>query len=587
MRRFRRSFGWLSCLLLVAATAFARAEAPPDPLRLIPDKADVIIKVDQPRKLVETFYNLEIFKQFLKLDALKEAYDSTNSRRFFQLVAYYEKQLGMKWPDLLDRLAGGGMALGVKIGDDPAPALFVMQARDDKLLHRFVDLTLKIAEQELARQETKDRVVKGSYRNVETVQIGKQFFGAVVGSALLTSNNVKALQLGIDLHMDGGKSSVANLAGVAEARKLLPNQPLAWGWLNFEGIKQFPQAKVLFAEKQNDTNLTVLAGSFLDLIRRSPFVCAGLYTKDNSLLTTIRFPRGREGMPEKVAVWVPPVDQPGSLPLLEPKNVILSSSYYLDVSKFYKLRDKLFNEQQVKAFEQFDKRSGTFLGGVQFSKLLMQAGSHQRLVIAQQTKPGYKTKPNQLFPAGALILEMRDPKEFGKSMETILRTVALLTTSQFDLKLVEAKHGDSTIIGYRFPEADGKAKGPLRNDVNNIRYNFSPCFVRVREQFVISSTIELAGELVDLIDKQTKEKKKGRPAVGRTRIYATGGAAIARAFYDQLLIQTILGRAVAPEKAEQEVKDFIDLVGQLGHLQIEEEYTKNSFHYDIQWQLGK
>jgi hypothetical protein len=587
MRLFCRPIGLLTCLTIVAAAASARAETQKDPLRLISDKADFIFKLEQPRKLAEAIYNHDLFKKIQRIDAVREAYDSTNSRRFFQLVAYFEKQLGMKWPQMLERLAGGGMAVGVKIGGDPAPVLLVIQGKDEQLLHKFVKLTLQVVEQELARQESKDRPVKASYRKVETVQIGKQFHAALAGSALLVSNNSKALHLGIDLHLDGSKNSVAHLAGVAEARKLLPPDPLGWGWLRFDNIRKFPQAKNLFAEKQNDTNLTVVFGAFLDLLRRSQFVCAGIYQNDNSFTTTIRFPSGREGMPKSQAVWLPPEDQPGSLPLLEPKDVILSSSYYLDVSKFYEQRNELFNKQQVKAFDNFDKNSGTFLGGVQFSKLLTLAGSHQRLVIAQQTKPGYQTKPAQLFPAGALVIEMRDPKEFGKAMETALRAGAFFATTQFNLQMVEEKRGDATIVGYRFPEAKSKEARPLRNDLNRIRYNFSPCFVRVGNQFVLSSTMELAGELVDLIYKETKEKKKGSAPVGLTRIYGTGGVAVMRAFHDQLLTQTILGRAVSPDKAGKEVEAAINLVGELGYLELKEEYHKKSFHYDIQWKWGK
>src|SRR5262249_29110782 len=273
MRLFRRCLGYLTCLSLMTFAASARAEAPQDPLRLVPDKADFFFKVEQPRKLAETIYGLDLFKRLQKLDAVVEAYDSTNARRFFQLVAYFEKQLGMKWPEIIDRVAGGGMAVGVKIGGDPSPVLLVVQSKDEKALDKFVKLALKVVDQELARQEAKDRPVKGSYHNVETVQIGKQFCAALAGSALLISNKSEALHLAIDLHGKGGKNSVAQLPGVADARKVLPSDPLAWGRLTFDNIRKFPQAKAVFAEKQNDTNLTVLFGGFLDLLRRSPFVC--------------------------------------------------------------------------------------------------------------------------------------------------------------------------------------------------------------------------------------------------------------------------------------------------------------------------
>ena len=38
------------------------------------------------------------------------------------------------------------------------------------------------------------------------------------------------------------------------------------------------------------------------------------------------------------------------------------------------------------AFEEFDKNSGRFLAGSQFSKLIAQAGAHHRFVVAHQVK---------------------------------------------------------------------------------------------------------------------------------------------------------------------------------------------------------
>src|SRR5947199_4514626 len=94
------------CLALSSA---ARADAPPTPLRLIPDQADVVVQVDHPRKLAQSYIHLDLWKGLYQLDAVRETLESTNYRRFLQLVAYLEKQLGMPWPELLDRLSGGGI----------------------------------------------------------------------------------------------------------------------------------------------------------------------------------------------------------------------------------------------------------------------------------------------------------------------------------------------------------------------------------------------------------------------------------------------------------------------------------------------
>src|SRR5262249_24518659 len=159
--------GGLACLALLSAAA--RADAPPDPLRLVPEQADFFVQAENPRRLVEAGLSSQLFQAARALPQLRELYDSTNARRFYQLVGYFEKDLGAKWPDLLDKLAGGGIVVASKFGDNPAPALLVVQGTDPQLTSRFYQTALDVLAQELARQESKEKVEKGSYKDVETV----------------------------------------------------------------------------------------------------------------------------------------------------------------------------------------------------------------------------------------------------------------------------------------------------------------------------------------------------------------------------------------------------------------------------------
>src|ERR1051325_4946039 len=108
MRVFRPLAGGLGCLLLTVLPA--RADTP---LRLIPAQADLLAEVKQPRRLVETLLNLDLIRQLREFPSVQEQLHSTQARRFYQLLAYFEKELGRRWPELLDGLAGNGMALGL------------------------------------------------------------------------------------------------------------------------------------------------------------------------------------------------------------------------------------------------------------------------------------------------------------------------------------------------------------------------------------------------------------------------------------------------------------------------------------------
>ena len=234
MASSRHISGWLASLVLVLVVPLLRAETPPSPLRLIPDQADLVVQVDHPRQLVEAFTTLDLFKQLQQLDAVRDLYDSTAYQRFFQLVTHFEKQLGQRWPELLDQLAGGGIALGVKIGPNPAPVVLVIQSKDAGLLQRFAKLAQELVEQELTRQEAKERPTKITYRGVEVTRFGKELHVAVAGSSLAMSNAQAGMEHALNLHADGDKKSVLHSAGLAESGKLLPPDPLARLWFNLD-----------------------------------------------------------------------------------------------------------------------------------------------------------------------------------------------------------------------------------------------------------------------------------------------------------------------------------------------------------------
>lgn len=580
MRLVRLSAISFVCLLVGVATA--RAETPPDPLRLVPDSADVIVEVKNARRLSETIMGLEAVKQAQVLGPVREVLDSTNYRRFYQLVAYFERQLGARWPELLDRLAGGGAVLAAKIQqNDNSPVLLVVQGTDATLLRRFTELGLQILEQEVARTESKERLQKTAYRGIETVRLGDGFHAAVAGAALLVSNKANTLRAALDLQIDGDRKSLAHSPKIADARKLLPSTPLALLWLNMENIHKEPKAKDVLASGR-DPILTVLFGGWLDTARRASYVCAALANEPDGFLLTLRLPSGRDGGGPEQSVHVPPADA-GVLPPLEPRGVVLSHSFYLDVGKFWDDRAKIFTPEQVKTLEDADKKSAVVLAGQKLSQLLTKTGARHRFVAVNQRDTGYQRKPKQALPAFAEVVELRDPAEFTKTMNTVLRGVALLAGSQFKLKLVDARHGDHKIIAYRFAE-----DAHVAQDAEDLRFNFSPCFVTVGNQFIASSCIDLCHELIDLVEKEAKRKlTSGPPAAMRTLAYAAGSADSLQIGADALLAQTILGRAVTLDEARVETKALIDLVRQLGLLRLETQYTAKDFRVDLRWEMKK
>lgn len=570
----------LAVVLLGCAALTAKAQSIPDPLRLLPEHSDLVAKIEQPGRIVDRFLNHELSRQLRSFEAVREAYDSTNLRRFYQLLEYVEKELGMSRLELIDQLAGGGIAVGTKVGQNAKPAVFIIQGKNEALWHRAWKLFLNVLEQELARQESREKPVKGSYKKLETVRIGKDFHAAVAGSALVISNAEVGINGAIDSLLDG-KKGMAGSQAIVEARKLVGPDALAWLCFDLDVAKKSPGGKEIFTMPRNDAQLTVLFGGYLDVAGRAPFLAGGLYEKAGNFSLSFRMPRGRDGMLEGMSFHVPLKGEPGSRPLLEPKGVLFASSFYLDLVKIWDHRKELLNEKQIKTFEEGDKSSNKFIAGLQFSKIASMTGPYYRVVTAHQPSVDYKVKPEQTIPAFGIVVEARDAEGFYKRAENLIRSGVVLATTQVKLKSFEEQRGKYKIIGYRFPE-DGTFPG----DTTNFRFNFSPCFAMVGNQFLVCSTVDLARNMVDLIEKEEPTRvANSRPSTGRAQFYSSGGSELLEFFKDQLLAQIILDRAMPADQANEEVKAAIDFVRKLGVFQIDVNYAPNSFQYDLRLQL--
>jgi hypothetical protein len=556
----------------------ANARAADDPLRLVPRQADFVLRIDSPHRLVDAVLATEPLRELTQFAAVREALQTTNARRAARLLAYYEQELGAKWPDLLDRLAGGGVVLAGRFDrTNQAPALLVVQGTDAELWKRSLDALLKVIEQEQVRQDAKDRPKKDGYRGLETIHIGNDLHLARAGAALLVSNKVEAVHAGLDLYINGRHDSLTEAAGPTDARTLLPPAPLVSLWVNLKPAQESPEGKEFFKRPKSDPGQLVFAGGLLDVIGHAPFLSMGVYHQpDGAWMSTFRMPRGRDATPEGQALHVAPAGQPGCLPPLAPPDALYSTSFYVDVGKFWTEREKLLTEGPRKGLDQAEKNLGRFLAGRKLSELLTQAGPYHRFVAAAQAKSGYAKHPNQIVPAFAYNVSMRDPG-FGKAMDGLLRAVALFAGLQAKLKLVEEDIDGVKLVGYRFPE-----DGTLAGDVNNIRFNFSPCFAAVGDQFFAASTIELGREMIHTL-KRPATNVPSSDTVVLSRLSAAGGSALLKAFEDQVLTQAALDRAMTIDEVRSEVTKFVAWVGKLGELDFSTEYQPHEFRFEVQW----
>ena len=542
------------------------------PLRVIPADTDIVIQVDDPRKLIESFTSLDIYKQLRKLPIVDELFQSTQAQQIFQIVSYYEKAMKSKWPTILDQVAGNGIVLGVKLGNKPRVILAIEGQSADKSAE-FKQVLLKVIEREIARKGGKGKIPSGQYQGVEAHRLGDAIF-VQHGSTMILASDKDAGMAAVDLLTGKKKKSMIDHAGLARSKKMLPDNSLIRAWVNFRPVREIPDLAMFFGEKPNPI-FNVAVGNWLDVLRRTPFICAGLSKTDRGFHLAIRIPRGSKGMSAVKSLFLPDDEKaPKSRPLLLPKGTIFSTSFYWDISQIWHKRKELLGTD-AKALDMLDEQAKKipFLR-VSPSEIAKHFGSYHRLVVLSQTKSGYKKYPKQTIPAIAFVTEPRDLKKFRRSVRPALIGAGLFVTRQINWSLEEKEYRGCKIIGYRFDE-----KTPVPGDENNLRFNASPCFFTCENQFVICSTLEAADRVIDAIKAEKKSDKKGSQSVSKYRAFAAPAVSLIPT--DQLITGLVLSQGSTLNEAKKQIQELLKVIRSTGGVAIDEQITPNQFSFNI------
>jgi hypothetical protein len=543
----------------------------------MPPSAQLVLASDNPRKLAEAVTGLEALQKAQKLPQYRGIYDSAAVQRAFRLLAMFEKELGAKWPELLDQLAGDGVALGLRFGNDPAPVILVLQGKDHEQVQAATDLVLKTVEDELARQGAKGAVKRYELRGCPAVKIG-DFYSARSGATTLISNNEAMLKTAVLMATTDHAKSVPHKAR-RDAFRLLPRDPLAWLWVDFASVKQSQSSKDFFDATRKDFLQTLVVGGTIDCLKRADFIAAALYKEANGFRFSLRLPAGRSEFPPEFQLHVPPKGKPGTLPLLEPPGTIYSHSLHLDVAHLWKTRKTLLNDEIRTGLENADKQLSKVLpGSVRFGELLEMWGPYHRIVVANHDTHPYKKQPGLRLPAFGCVATGRDPK-FAKSVEPALRSAAIIASLQFDLKLSEHEHDGVKIVAYRFPE-----NKELADDPDGLRFNFEPCFAIVGDQLVVATTVELCKKLIT--ELKGTEKKPASSAVIQGRLSAKGGGDFLAALPEPFITDAILARGIGLEQARKEVAELVAWMKTLGKIGVELDITEKQYKLDLVWELA-
>ena len=561
---FRKSVFTLSAALPLVLLRLAGAADPlPPAAEWLPPEPIVSIEVSDPNRLLDRLLDPHTTAAIQETAAYQHYRKTPQMMEFLNGIRLFEASLGVSWETALRKLVGGGAMVAVWPNGD---AVAIIDGEDADLLGRLHEMALAIAQGEAEKAGQPGRVASADYRGVTGWTFNGEEAHAILGTRFVLANRAEALRAVIDLKAEGSANlaSTAHYRAAAEAAGSSP----VMGYVDLATLRHLTALHNAL-EGTSEPLASLLFSGILESIRTSNWLAltADLH---ESLLYVAAVTDG-EPVEEAAAFALPKSPGEGAMPNLDVPGRIAALSLYRDLHGFYAAKDDLFPER-TSGLIFFENMMGIFFSGRDFTEeVLVELKPQVRLVVAEQVYDPAVGTPRVQVPAFALVFGMHRPESFMPVAEGAVQTALGLvnfTRGQQGLAgliIDRLEHGDTRFTVAYFSTVDAKDPGDL-----DTQFNFRPALARVGEFLVLSSTEGLARDLIDVLTAEAAEAVEPLPGVhSLMEADATALASIARANFDQLVLNNMVEQGTSREESEAGITGLITILEHLGRARLE------------------
>jgi hypothetical protein len=521
---------------------------------LIPSQAALCLELYEPARLLDPLLAPAFAERLASLPGYANV---TSGPKFQELIAgvrFMESVALTNWQGVARKLTRGGMALAVGAGNR---SLLALDSDDPALLEKLHSMARQLAVSEAEKQGQTERVRSAEYAGVTGWSFNGKEAHAIVENRLLVASDVEVLKAALDLRSGG--SSLASRADYEAARKAVGPGAAGMLFVDLNQVRQAPGFLSGFDAQNPNPLLALLLAGVPSNLKSAPWLALGIYLERQDLL--LRAFVGGDSAATAVAAFArPKAGAPGVFPCLEVPREIAALSLYRDLAGFYAAKDELF-PQRTSGLIFFENMMGIFFSGRNLTdEVLAQTQPQVRVVVARQAYDRAIGTPEPQWPAFALVLGLRDAKAFGEVMEEAWQKA---------LGLVNFTRGQKALPGLILDRVDHRgtpitvakfsAKDAPDRDHLDQRYNFRPSLALAHGHAVLSSTDQLARDLVEALGKAPQTAAEA----SHTLLELSGPelAAILKANRPALVRGNMLKEGKSQAEAEQAIDMLCALIG--------------------------
>lgn len=531
------------------------ADAPLPPARQwIPERSVIVAEVSQPRAVLDLVMGKEAVDLITSQPAYKAWAESDGFQKFEQVLGFLEMQLGTEWKPALYKLVEGGITAAVPPGGG---VVLIVDSGDEGLLTRLHEILVQGQRDEAEKAGQPERVKSRTVQGVTVWTFNGKESHAIIGKRLVYASEGGALNAVLERREHPDRPHVAGTSRYQAARAAAGGDAVATAYADMAALRQLPKLSKTLAQGDNPLGELLFAGT-RETLKNSSWLSLGLSIKG----TTLSLRAVADGKPGATAAFMVPSGSTGALPGLTVPRQIAGASLYRDLHAFYAAKDQLFPER-TSGLIFFENMMGIFFSGRDLTEeVLGVARPEVQLVAAAQAYDKATGTPRVQIPAFALVIRTKNAEEFARVAEEAWQKAIGLTA------VTRGQQAEPGLIidredyhGVRFSFATN-ARG--KNDDREhppARFNYSPSLARVKDCFVLSSTLGLTRDLIDALNKTADAK----PLAGVHTLASIDGVQLARvlaANRETLINQNMVEKGHDHPRAEMEV-DVISTLARL------------------------
>ncbi|MCS7304842.1 MAG: hypothetical protein NZ602_07020 [Thermoguttaceae bacterium] len=553
----------------LAGLGWAAPEELPPMAQWIPEDAVLVLEVTKPGQVLDALLAPAALERIAQSVAWKQFQAAPNYRELIQVVQFLEKSLQTDWIAGVKKLFGGGLTICVHPKD---AVLIAVDTEDPEMLQQLHEILRGFATLEAAKHRQSNRIKSIEYRGQTCWSFGPQEAHCLIGRRLFLTNKPDLLKQVLDRRAEPGLARLAKQPWYQAARQAVADGALATLYADMKVLQLLPAVQKALNQPNEPLSALLLTG-LTESLKQANWLALGLSVqKDGVLLrakTDGRLPKDSPGQ-----FSIPSLNQ-GALPTLEVPRLLASVSLYRDLHGFYAAKDKLFPER-TGGLIFFENMMGIFFTGRDLTEeVLGQLGPEVRLVVAaQEYDPAIGTPEIQL-PGFAAVFRMKEPDKFFEVVEEAWQKALGLINFTRGQQALPGLIMDKGFHGQvKYTVAYFSAKEEKDRKALDVRFNFRPTLARTGPYAILSSTEQLACDLIDALQKESKQSPTGQvlPMAGvhsALELRASQLAALLRTNREALIRQNMVEKGNSRQQAENEVDMFITLLSLVKNMKLQ------------------